>query len=90
MNKHNPIYRTCIVTHKKLLKSDLFRVVRNENGIYFDKYQNIPGRGVYISKSIEVISIAQKKHSLSRGLKCDVKDEIYLELIQALNDVERK
>ena len=89
MNKKDPIYRTCIVTHKKLLKSDLFRVVRNENGIYFDKYQNIPGRGVYISKSLEVISQAQKKHSLSRGLRCDVKDEIYVELIQALNE-ERK
>lgn len=89
MNKHNPIYRTCIVTHKKLLKSDLFRVVKNENGIHFDKNQNIPGRGVYISKSLDVISNAQKKHSLSRGLRCEVKDEVYMELIQALNE-ERK
>lgn len=90
MNKRNPIYRTCIVAHKKLLKSDLFRVVRNENGIYFDNYQNIPGRGVYISKSLDIIMTAQKKNSLSRGLRCDVPDEIYIELIQALNQVERK
>ena len=89
MNKKAPIYRTCIVTHNKLLKSDLFRVVRNANGIYFDKNQNMPGRGVYITKSIEVIQKAQKKHSLSRGLRCDVKDEIYMELIQELNE-ERK
>ena len=89
MNKKDPIYRTCIVTHKKLLKSDLFRVVKNENGIYFDKYQNIPGRGVYVSKSLEIILQAQKKHSLSRGLRCDVKDDIYVELIEAMNE-ERK
>lgn len=89
MNKVDPIYRTCIVTHKKLLKSDLFRVVKNENGIYFDKNQNIPGRGVYISKSLEIILQAQKKHSLSRGLRCDVKDDIYVELIEAMNE-ERK
>ena len=89
MNKKAPIYRTCIVTHNKLLKSDLFRVVRNVNGIYFDKNQNIPGRGVYITKSIDIIKQAQKKHSLSRGLRCEVKDDIYMELIQELNE-ERK
>ena len=89
MNKRAPIYRTCIVTHNKLLKSDLFRVVRNVNGIYFDKNQNIPGRGVYITKSIDIIKQAQKKHSLSRGLRCEVKDDIYMELIQELNE-ERK
>ena len=89
MNKRTPIYRTCIVTHSKLLKSDLFRVVRNVNGIYFDRNQNMPGRGVYITKSLEVIKQAQKKHSLSRGLKYDVKDEVYMELMQELNE-ERK
>ena len=89
MNKRAPIYRTCIVTHNKLLKSDLFRVVRNVNGIYFDRNQNMPGRGVYITKSIDIIKQAQKKHSLSRGLRCEVKDEIYMELIQELNE-ERK
>ena len=89
MNKKAPIYRTCIVTHNKLLKSDLFRVVRTVIGVYFDKNQNMPGRGVYISKSLEVILKAQKKHSLSRGLRCEVKDDIYVELIQELNE-ERK
>ena len=89
MNKKDPIYRTCIVTHKKLLKSDLFRVVRNENGIYFDKYQNIPGRGVYIKKDLKTIELAQKRHSLSKGLSREVDDSIYIELIQALSE-ERK
>ena len=89
MNKKVPIYRTCIVTHNKLLKSDLFRVVRTVNGVYFDRHQNMPGRGVYISKSLEVILKAQKKRSLSRGLRCEVKDDIYVELIQELNE-ERK
>ena len=89
MNKKAPIYRTCIVTHNKLLKSDLFRVVRTVNGIYFDKNRYMPGRGVYITKSLDVIQKAQKKHSLSRGLRCEVKDEIYIELIQELNE-ERK
>ena len=89
MNKKAPVYRTCIVTHEKLLKSDLFRVVRNSYGVHLDLNQDMPGRGVYIKKELNVIILGQKKHSLSRGLKCDVKDDIYVELIQALNK-ERK
>ena len=89
MNKKAPIYRMCVVSHEKLLKSDLFRVVNSNGKIYFDVYQNIKGRGVYLKKDLPTILSAQKKHSLSRGLKCEVSDEIYIELIQALQK-ERK
>ena len=91
MNKKSPILRTCIQTRKLLPKGEMFRVVRNSSGVYFDKNQNMMGRGVYISKDLNVINLAQKKHSLSKGLKCDVKDDIYLELIQELSrDKERR
>ncbi len=90
MNYRAPIYRICIVTREKLLKEDMFRVVRTGQGVYFDKYQNMPGRGVYIKKDLQVILKAQKSRALSRGLRCEVKDEIYIELIQALNKKEGK
>ena len=89
MNKRAPIYRTCIVTREKLLKEDLFRIVKNKNGIYFDIYQNMEGRGVYIKKDLETILLAQKRHSLSKGLRREVDESIYVELIQALSR-ERK
>ena len=88
MNKKSPIYRTCIVTHNKLLKSDLFRVVRTVNGVYFDKNQNMPGRGVYIKKDLGVILKAQKTRALNRGLHTEVNDEIYITLIQELSKKE--
>ena len=89
MNKKTPIYRMCIVTREKLLKEDLFRVVKNKDGIYFDKNQNVPGRGVYIKKDLEVIKKAHAHHSLARGLRCAVSEEIYLALIQALGKERR-
>ena len=89
MNKKAPIYRTCIVTRERYLKEDMFRVVRTKTGIYFDCNQNMEGRGVYIKKDLSTILLAQKRHSLSKGLRREVDDSIYLELIQALSR-ERK
>ena len=89
MNKKAPIYRLCAYTRKSFLKSDLFRVVKINNQAYFDKNQNMPGRGAYLSKNIEVIQGAQIKKTLSKALRMDVKDEVYLEMIQALSEERR-
>ena len=89
MNKTKPIYRTCIVTREKHLKSDLFRIVRTSLGVFFDKDQKMMGRGVYIKKDLRVIELAYMKSLLARGLKCPVKEEIYLELIQELSNEKR-
>ena len=89
MNKKAPIYRTCIVTREKCLKENMFRVVKAYELVYFDKYQNMPGRGAYIKNDLSTILAAQKKHSLSKALKREVDDEIYLELIRELSK-ERK
>jgi len=89
MNKKPQIYRICCVTREKLLKEELFRVVANNNGVYFDEFQNMPGRGCYIKKDLKTIELAQKRRSLSRGLKREVDDAIYIKLIQALSR-ERK
>ena len=89
MNKRAPIYRTCIVTREKILKEDLFRVVKNNDKIYFDKNQNMSGMGAYIKKDLNVILLAQKRHSLSKVLRREVDDSIYIELIQELSK-ERK
>ena len=89
MNKKAPIYRTCIVTREKLLKEDMFRVVKVDSKVYFDINQNMQGRGAYIKKDLNTILLAQKRHSLSKGLKREVDDYIYIELIQALSK-ERK
>ena len=89
MNKKAPIYRTCIVTRKLYLRSGLYRVVRMASQVYFDKSQKMPGRGAYISKDLKAIITAQNKHLLSKALKVEVKDDIYVELITALSKEKR-
>ena len=86
MNKKAPIYRLCAYTRKSFMKSDLFRVVNVNGRVYFDKNQNMPGRGAYLSKDIIVIKEAMKRKILSRALKIEVKDEIYLEMIAMLEE----
>ena len=57
--------------------------------VYFDKNQNMPGRGAYISKDLKAITLAHDKHLLANALRCDVKEDIYLELISALSKEKR-
>ena len=54
MNIKRPVYRTCSVTKEKLLKQDLFRIVKTKSGeVKVDVNQVIPGRGVYIKKDLK-------------------------------------
>lgn len=84
MNKRPDVYRLCAYSRKKLLKTSLFRVVRIGDKVYFDKDQNLPGRGAYLQKDLKVIEEASKKHTLSKALRIEVSQDIYLELIQEL------
>lgn len=84
-----PVYRQCAVTHESLIRNDLYKVTRVNNEVYFDKYQNMHGRSCYLKKDLKVIELAHKKKILNKSLKLDVKDEIYIELIQELSKERR-
>ena len=51
-----------------------------------DKEQNLGGRGVYIKKDIKVIELARKKNTFARSLHVNVEDEIYLSMINNLEE----
>lgn len=51
--------RTCVVTHEKLEKKELLRVVRdNEGNVFVDETGKANGRGAYIKKTEKLL----KKH----------------------------
>ena len=89
MNKKAPIYRTCIATRKLFLKDDLYRVVKSNGVIQIDINQKLPGRGAYISKDLKAITLAHDKHLFSKALRCEVKDDIYAELVALLSKEKR-
>ncbi len=77
--------RTCVVSHEKLMKKDLLRVVRNNNGeVFVDDTLKANGRGAYLKKDATVIEEARKTKILERHLECKIEDKIYDELLSKI------
>ena len=70
--------RTCVITHEKLPKQELIRVVRTpENTVVIDETGKTNGRGAYLKKDIETIQKARKNKILNKHLEIEVNDEIF-------------
>ena len=79
--------RTCSVTHEKLPKKDLIRIVKNkELGVLVDETGKVNGRGVYIKKDIDVLEKAIKSNALGRNLETEIPDTVYEELKKIINN----
>ena len=65
--------RTCIVTREEHHKSELLRFVVNKDGIvYFDQNQKLPGRGLYVTPSLDALKTAIQKKQFSKSAKRQV------------------
>ena len=77
--------RTCVITHEKLEKRDLLRVVRdNEGNVFVDETVKANCRGAYVKKDKEVIEKARASKALERHLEVKIEDNIYDELISKI------
>ena len=73
--------RTCVVTHEKLPKQELIRVVRTpEQEVIIDLNGKANGRGAYLKKDVEVFEKAKKNKVLNKHLEIEVPDEIFEQL----------
>ncbi len=73
--------RTCVISHEKLPKKELVRIVRNKDGeVFVDETGKLNGKGVYLKKDLDIINKAEKSKILNKYLEIDVNDEIYEEL----------
>ena len=73
--------RTCVVTHEKLPKQELIRVVRTpEQEVIIDLNGKANGRGAYLKKDVEVFEKAKKNIVLNKQLEIEVPDEIFEQL----------
>jgi len=79
--------RTCSVSHEKLPKKELIRIVKNkELGVLVDESGKVNGRGVYLKKDLEVLNKAIKTNALGRALESDIPETVYEELKNIINN----
>ncbi len=77
--------RTCVITHEKLPKKDLLRIVRTPEGIVkIDLTGKINGHGAYIKKDRELINKLRNNKMLEKHLEISINDEIYDEMLNIL------
>lgn len=70
--------RTCVVTHEKLPKNSLLRIVRTPEGVVeADLTGKKNGRGAYIKSDLETLEKAIKTKALERHLEVSISSEVY-------------
>ncbi len=81
--------RTCAVTKLKEEKRNLLRVVRTPEGdviVDTSEHAKLNGRGVYVTKDLEVIDKAEKTKVLEKHLEVAIPSRIYGELRNIINN----
>ena len=76
--------RMCVLTHEKLPKKDLLRIVVNDGKIVGDLTGKLNGRGCYLKKDKLIIEEEKKRKILNRIFEMEVSDEVYEELIKLI------
>ena len=77
--------RTCVITHEKLPKKELLRVVRTPEGtVRVDTTGKLNGHGAYIKKDKELIEKLRNNKMLEKHLEIAIKDEVYDEMLKTL------
>lgn len=77
--------RTCVVTHEKLPKKELIRIVRNkDNEVFVDETGKKNGKGVYLKLDESVIERVRKGKILNKYLETDVSEEIYDDVLKLI------
>lgn len=77
--------RKCVITNEQYPKSEMFRVVRTQDGeIVVDLTGKVRGHGAYVSKNKSAIETARKKKIFDRHLEVQVPNEIYDELLSLI------
>jgi uncharacterized protein len=66
-------FRTCAVSRERRPVDELIRFVVSPSGeVIADIKRKLPGRGLWVSASREVVAEAVRRHQFSRGFKRDV------------------
>ena len=88
-NNRRVVLRTCVVTKEQFEKKDLLRIVKTKDGeIFADETGKANGRGAYIKKDLETLSLAKKNKALDRALETEIPEEVYEQIEKAIKKNE--
>jgi predicted RNA-binding protein YlxR (DUF448 family) len=79
-------FRRCAGCGQMIEKPGLIRVVKDTDGVFVDLTSKKNGRGAYVCRNMECISMAEKKRGIERSLKGTVPTEVYEALKLATNE----
>ena len=87
MKEKKKILRTCVVSKEVCEKKDLIRIVRTPEGeVKVDLKGKLNGRGAYLKLDKDIILLAKKNKALDKKLEAEVKDNVYEELLNLLEN----
>ena len=85
-NKKIPL-RSCIITHEKLPKMELIRIVKDKDGnVMVDLSGKMNGHGAYIKRDNDTLDKAIKSKAIDRYLETTISDDIYDEIRNIINN----
>ncbi|HOI81000.1 MAG TPA: YlxR family protein [Synergistales bacterium] len=80
--------RTCAGCGGEFPRTELLRIVRSPDGeIVVDPTGRAPGRGVYLCRKRSCLELARKRKQLSRSLRSQVPDEIFVSISALLDEI---
>ena len=81
--------RTCVITHEKLPKCELLRIVRTPEGeVLPDLTGKKNGRGAYIKSDLETLEKARKTKVLERHLEVSISDLVYENIKETIMNIK--
>ena len=84
---HQPT-RECISCGEKFPKAELFRIVKNDSGIFLDATGKQNGRGAYICKNPDCADKLVRQKRLNRAFRGAVDDSVYQEILDMLKGAQ--
>src|SRR5690348_13590814 len=84
-------FRTCVISQNKILKSQLYRLIFQQENLFIDVHQNLKGRACYVEGGLLVQLINNKKLiqkiflSLKIKKNMEVKLDVFFDQIKEIS-----
>ena len=79
--------RKCVAKQEAFPKKELIRIVRTPDlQVVIDESGKQNGRGAYLRKTKDAVLMAKKSNALGRALEVTIPEEVYLSLLELVDE----